>query len=141
MIVLDTDHVSVLKYADSAAHKILTDRMAASADQDIVTTVVSVEEQMRGWLAAIARLRQPRHQIPAYDELLELLAFYQGWTILPFDPGAADEFERLRRQGVRIGAMDLKIASIARVRDALLLSANQSHFGKVPGLRVDDWLH
>ena len=35
---------------------------------------------------------------------------------------------------------DLKIASIALVHDALVLSANRRDFQKVPGLRVEDWL-
>jgi tRNA(fMet)-specific endonuclease VapC len=36
--------------------------------------------------------------------------------------------------------MDLKIASIALVQDALLLSANLRDFQQVPELRVEDWL-
>jgi tRNA(fMet)-specific endonuclease VapC len=36
--------------------------------------------------------------------------------------------------------MDLRIAAIALANDALLLSANQRDFGKVPRLRVEDWL-
>jgi len=41
---------------------------------------------------------------------------------------------------VRIGSMDLKIASIALVHNALVLSANLQDFQKVPGLRVENWL-
>jgi tRNA(fMet)-specific endonuclease VapC len=36
--------------------------------------------------------------------------------------------------------MDLKIAAVALTNDALLLSANLREFGRVPGLRVEDWL-
>jgi tRNA(fMet)-specific endonuclease VapC len=53
---------------------------------------------------------------------------------------AAGEFMRLRRQGVRIGSLDLKIASIALVQGATLLSANVRDFRKVPGLKVENWL-
>jgi tRNA(fMet)-specific endonuclease VapC len=35
--------------------------------------------------------------------------------------------------------MDLEIAAIVRVEDATLLSRNQADFGKVPGLKVEDW--
>ena len=41
---------------------------------------------------------------------------------------------------VRIGAMDIKIASIALANDAILLTRNLNDFQKVPGLRVADWL-
>ena len=53
---------------------------------------------------------------------------------------AAEHFERFRKLGVRIATFDLKIASIAIARDALLLSANLRDFRKVPGLRVENWL-
>jgi predicted nucleic acid-binding protein len=41
---------------------------------------------------------------------------------------------------VRIGSMDLKIACIGLVHDALVLSGNLQDFQKVPGLRVENWL-
>jgi tRNA(fMet)-specific endonuclease VapC len=37
--------------------------------------------------------------------------------------------------------MDLKIATIALVHDALLLSANLRDFQQVPDLRVADWIN
>jgi tRNA(fMet)-specific endonuclease VapC len=55
MIILDTDHVSLLQHLGSEEGERLMDRMAASSDGNIVTTVVTLEEQMRGWLQAIAR--------------------------------------------------------------------------------------
>ena len=51
-----------------------------------------------------------------------------------------EDFMRLRRERIRIGTQDLKIASIALHTGALLLSANLRDFEKVPGLRVEDWL-
>jgi predicted nucleic acid-binding protein len=35
--------------------------------------------------------------------------------------------------------MDLRIASIALVEGATVLTANASDFEKVPGLTIDDW--
>jgi len=45
-----------------------------------------------------------------------------------------------RKQKIRIGSQDLKIAAIAVANDALLLSANLRDFRQVPGLRVENWL-
>jgi tRNA(fMet)-specific endonuclease VapC len=114
--------------------------MEESPDQDIGTTIVSVEEQWRGWLALINREREVTRQVRAYKELLGLLDFLGRWTVLPFDEADAACFSRLRGDGVRIGSMDLKIASIAVVHGALLLSANLRDFQQVPGLRVENWL-
>ena len=47
---------------------------------------------------------------------------------------------RLESQHVRVGTMDLKIASICLAHDALLLSRNLVDFEKVPELRVANWL-
>ena len=49
-------------------------------------------------------------------------------------------FENLKRQRLRCGTMDLKIAAICLVHDGLLLTRNLSDFAKVPGLRVENWL-
>jgi tRNA(fMet)-specific endonuclease VapC len=61
--------------------------------------------------------------------------------MISFSEDAASTFRGLRQQGVRIGALDLKIASIALEHGATLLSANARDFDQVPGLRVEDWLH
>src|SRR5262249_16545217 len=108
--------------------------------QGVGTTIISVEEQWRGWFAVVARHRDVRRQVKPYRELVELSKFQSGWTILPFDDAAADRFEQLRAARVRIRSMDLNIASIALVHDALVLSANLQDFQKVPGLRVETWL-
>jgi hypothetical protein len=49
VILLDTDHVNVLKYPDHPQFVTLTSQLNASADQDVATTIITVEEQMRGW--------------------------------------------------------------------------------------------
>jgi tRNA(fMet)-specific endonuclease VapC len=141
MIILDTDHLSILEYPDSVQYAALTLAMARSADRTFVATAISVEEEFRGWLAAIRRARKVHGQILYYTRLIGLLRFFSNWQILPFDEPAADQFEALRKQRIRIGTQDLKIASIALNANALLLSANLRDFEQVPGLRVENWLH
>jgi tRNA(fMet)-specific endonuclease VapC len=46
----------------------------------------------------------------------------------------------LRRKGIRIGTMDLRIASITLAHDATLLTRNSVDFARVPGLRFENWL-
>jgi tRNA(fMet)-specific endonuclease VapC len=140
MIVLDTNYVSLFQYPEGADANVLRDRLVASPDQDIVTTAITPEEQMRGWLSAIHGQRDVRRQVTYYERLVGLFRFFADWRILPFDDLSADKFRTLRTQRIRIGTMDLKIASIALVQDALLLTTNLRDFRKVPGLRVENWL-
>ena len=53
---------------------------------------------------------------------------------------AAKQFVAIRKVCRKVGSSDLKIASIALVNDALLLTANTRDFEKVPGLRYENWL-
>src|SRR5437899_583965 len=135
MIMLDTDHLTVLSYPERSKSATLVGRMQAASRETFGTTVVSVEEQMRGWLAEINRWRQLHKQVPAYERLAILFDFLSDWEISHFDQRAADQCEDLRKQRLRIGTQDLKIASIALVQNALLLSANIRDFRVVPGLR------
>jgi tRNA(fMet)-specific endonuclease VapC len=127
MILLDTDHLSVLRYRTSERAIRLTDRLVqASADGTrIGTTIANVEEQMRGWLAALAKEKQVRRQIAAFRELAELFTFFSGYHIALFDDPSAERFDALRAAKVRIGTSDLKIAAITLVSNALLLTANK----------------
>jgi tRNA(fMet)-specific endonuclease VapC len=139
MILLDTDHLTAVVDLLHSAHGGLIGRLTAS-DEIQAVPIVCVEEQCKGWLAKIHRTREVRRQIAAYLHLQRLFQFFRSWQIAPFDAPAVDQFEELRRQKIRIGSQDLKIASIALAMDALLLSANLRDFRQVPGLRVEDWL-
>jgi tRNA(fMet)-specific endonuclease VapC len=140
VILLDTDHLTPLAFPEGQPHARLMARMRTSNDPVFATTIVNAEEQLRGWLAAINRQPSLRQQLVPYERLRRLLAFLRLFPLITIDERAADEFERLRRAKVRIGSMDLKIASIALVHNVLLLSANLRDFQQVPGLRVENWL-
>jgi tRNA(fMet)-specific endonuclease VapC len=138
MLVLDTDHLVELDRG-SAEGDALRRKLDGVADV-ISTTIISAEEQLRGWLAQIHRERDPHKQIVAYERLQRRFDFYAAWNVLPWDAASADRFQELRRQRIRLGTMDLKIASIVLVQNATLLSRNLRDFQRVPGLHVEDWL-
>ena len=140
MILLDTDHLSVLSHTGSPRAAALPVRLARSLDQPFGFTIVSVVEQFRGWSAEIHKARDLDRVVWAYGRLSDFVEFVRRMATFRFDNRAAEAYEALRRQKVRIGTMDLKIAAIALANGALLLSANLREFGKVPGLRVEDWL-
>lgn len=141
MIVIDTDHITYLKFPQSDRGKRLIGQMTAvEATEIFAISIVTIEERMRGWLAMIAKERQALRQVIGYRELAQLFDFYHEFSILPFDNPVAEKFNQLRAQKLRIATMDLKIAATAIVHDAILLSANRRDFEKVPGLRVENWL-
>ena len=138
MLILDTNHLTELGYG-SRAGKRLEQRLLESGEQ-IVTTIVSVEEQLRGWLALIAKQADVYRQIEIYAALGERLEFFSSFETLPWEKPSADLFKTFRSDGVRIGTMDLKTASMAISHDALLLTRNLVDFAKVTGLRCENWL-
>ncbi len=140
MILLDTDHLSLLQHRHNPRALAFRERLEQLPTIDVATSIISVEEQTRGWLRLIRRSRQAKDQVQYYERLRQLLAFYGEWVVFPFDEAAAGKFDALRNERVSIGTMDLKIAAIALVNDATLLSSNLIDFRRVPGLRVEDWL-
>jgi tRNA(fMet)-specific endonuclease VapC len=140
MTLLDTDHINVLTNPESQQRADLRARMHAAGEPLFATTAISVEEQVRGWFALINRTGDVTKQVPYYDRFVQLFSFFSHWVIMPFDELAAREFKRLRQQRIRIGTMDLKIASVALVHNAKVLSAKEGDFRQVPGLQVENWL-
>lgn len=137
MILLDSNHLTVLGFPDSPRAKRLIARLDVAIERPIGTTIVNVEESMRGWLATIAKERSVLRQVSPYRELGELFDFFAGLDIVLLNELAAKQFASLSSQ---ISAMDRKIAAIALVTDSLLLTANRRDFERVPGLRFENWL-
>ena len=138
MIVLDTDHISVLQHESPAADELR--RRIVHVEDVVVTTVVTYEEQMRSWLSQIGRNPDVEKQVPFYLRLVEMADFFGEWNLLPFTDAAAETFKSLRQQKLRISSTDLKIASIVLLDGATLLSRNLTDFTQVPGLVVENWL-
>jgi tRNA(fMet)-specific endonuclease VapC len=63
--------------------------------------------------------------------------------LLEFDEEDAREAGEIRalleRKGTPIGPYDVIIAAQARRRGALLVTANEREFARVPGLKTEDW--
>jgi tRNA(fMet)-specific endonuclease VapC len=139
MIVVDTDTLTLMMREDVPLRRKLLDRLADTGPDDFATTIVTYEEQTRGWMKYKARAKNITQEIEAYSRLKKHVDNYRTLTILDFDAPAAAEFQRLRQLKIRIGTMDLKIASIVKVQGATLFSRNLVDFKKVPGLKVEDW--
>jgi tRNA(fMet)-specific endonuclease VapC len=72
-----------------------------------------------------------------------LHAFFAPFASLPLNDAAAEHYGQIRAdlmaKGTPIGPNDLLIAAIARAHDAILITHNTGEFGRVAGLRIEDW--
>ncbi|WP_020470209.1 type II toxin-antitoxin system VapC family toxin [Zavarzinella formosa] len=140
MILFDTDHLTVLQFHSNERRLRIIEKMAADPALQFATTIISAEEQLRGWLASIAKERDIFRQVDSYQKFGDAMRFLQSFEIVSFDETAAGHFQRLRSAKSRVSTMDLKIASIALAQDALLLTANRRDFEQAPGLRFENWM-
>ena len=138
--ILDTDVLTLAELPDSPEYLALQARvLQLTANDRLATTIITYEEQTRGWLAYAAKARDISIQVQAYARLKRHLQTYLQLEILDFDAAAAREFERLRGLKLRVGSADLKIAAIAISQDGMLLSRNLRDFQRIPSLRIEDW--
>jgi tRNA(fMet)-specific endonuclease VapC len=138
MYILDTDHLSVLERGGVNAQR-LRQRLGSINSIQVAVTIISYEEQMRGWLSYIGKVKNLEKQVEAYKQLKQQLINYCRIPIFEFDDQSAQVFQRLRKEYPRLGTMDLKIASVTLVNDAVLLTRNSSDFGQISGLSIEDW--
>lgn len=136
LYVLDTDHVSLVQ----REHPVVMRRLAARQAREIAVTIITAEEQMRGWLNAIRRAARSRERLRwAYAGLRSTLDFYRTARVLDFDQPAILRYDELRQQKIRVGTLDLRIAAISLVTGATLVTRNERDFMRVPGLVVENW--
>jgi tRNA(fMet)-specific endonuclease VapC len=89
--------------------------------------------------AYISRAPETARVSHCYRMFEQVLIDFNAFHVLVFDAVAATVFDSLRAGRVRVATMDLRIASIAIAQDLTLLTRNAVDFGKVPGLRFEDW--
>jgi tRNA(fMet)-specific endonuclease VapC len=138
MYLLDTDHISIFDRGGRTAQPLLAKLTRIPQDQ-ITVTIVTYEEQMRGWLSYIAKATTIEAQIIAYQKLEKQLINYRNIDVISFDDRAGKTFQDLRKTYPRLGTMDLKIAAIAIVHQATLLTRNTKDFGQIKNLVIEDW--
>lgn len=74
------------------------------------------------------------------SNLRRLFRFFATWRVLEWDEPAVNQFQSLKQASIKVGTMDLKIASIVLTTGATLLTRNTNDFVRVPGLQIEDWL-
>jgi tRNA(fMet)-specific endonuclease VapC len=133
--ILDTDHVSLLQRGNVA----IAARLDALAATAVAITMITADEQLQGRLTIIRRARTQVDIVRGYERLYETLRFYNSVALVLYDAVAAARFDDMRRQGIRIGTQDLRIAAIVLTQGTTLLTRNTRDFSQIPGLITEDW--
>ena len=139
MFLLDTDHVSLLQQDTAPERATLLRRMQEHTPDAFFVSIISFQEQAAGWNAYLNRAKTTVSVIRAYQMFELILRDFSSTQTAPFDDAAAEVFADLRKQRVRIGTLDLRIASIAVAKQLTVLTRNLVDFKQVPGLDVEDW--
>jgi len=133
MICLDTNVVIVLLNTRTSP---VRTRMEAAVGQGLTLTMSPIV-LFELWYGVAKSARPERNAQRVADFLAGPIA------ILPFESGDAEEAGSIRasleRAGTPISPYDVLVAAQARRRHALLVTANEREFARVPGLKFEDW--
>ena len=110
--ILDTDTITLLKQG----HSRVSDRTLAQPAGSVITTVITVEEQLSGWYTAIRKAKSPQLLSDGYAELAEAVGYLGHFIILGFS-----------------------VAAIALINDDIVVTRNVSDFEQIPDVRVENW--
>jgi len=137
--VLDTDILSIHQSEKGWEYERVRSRLDRVEPTSVFVAIVSLHEQAIGWHSYLQRAKNMEGLMHGYAKFERMLLDFTRLNILAFDQGAADEFDRLTSLGVRIGAMDLRIAATALANNCAVVTRNTVDFERVPGLRIEDW--
>ena len=108
-------------------------RLATVAPEEQFTSAITLDELLFG------ALRKRR-----YDLLARIQSIADAVPVLPFHEAAARKYAEVRtaleQSGTPLAEPDLRIAAIALTFDLVLVTGNERHFRRVPGLAVENWL-
>jgi tRNA(fMet)-specific endonuclease VapC len=108
-------------------------RQAERRGEKVKLNAVSYYETKRGLLFVNAH-----RQLAAFERL------WQAQGIVMIDQRVLDEaakiYADLRKVGQLIEDADILIAAIALANDMTLVTNNTSHFSRIAGLQLEDWL-
>jgi tRNA(fMet)-specific endonuclease VapC len=135
LYVLDTDCLTLLLRGDAQ----LSRRAAERDPAELAITIVTVEETLTGWYSQIRRSKKDDQVIRAYAALQQAVEFCARVQILPMNAAAMARFRELRTSKRRLGANDLKIAAIALVHDAVVVTRNVRDFDTIVALQIENW--
>lgn len=127
--LLDTDTcIYALKQ-----HARVIERLLASAREDVAVSVITEAELRSG----AAKSSSPSRTLDLVEKFLAPIARIEFTSEDAI--GYAVIRSKLERAGTPIGPLDTLIAAQAVARQLVMVSNNEREFGRVAGLKVENW--
>jgi tRNA(fMet)-specific endonuclease VapC len=136
LFVLDTDILSLYQEGNAT----VANRVFQHSSEELAVTIISVEEQLRGWFTLRRRAKSRKQVAYAYERFTRSVASLSTMSILAFTEAAIDRYEQLRKLKLGVKANDLRIAAIAIDKSAIVVTRNRVDFGRVPDLQIENWM-
>ena len=128
--MLDTD---ISSYIMKRSNQAVLRRLSTLAVQDVCISVVTKSELLYG-VAVSPRQKQDQNALDEYLRHVEVLGYGED-SAYHYAQTRAD----LKRNGTLIGANDLFLAAHARSLELILVTNNTREFGRVSGLKIENW--
>jgi tRNA(fMet)-specific endonuclease VapC len=135
LYVLDTDILSLFP----EGHHGITQHIAQHPPEELSTSIISVEEQLSSWYTLRRRVKGRDQLARAYERFANNVRMLSRLQILAFSADAIDRYDVLHRSKLGVGGNDLRIAAIALIHSAILVTRNCVDFQRVSGLQIENW--
>lgn len=126
------DSNTCIRYINGRSQSVADKLNALDEGEAVVCSVVKAE-----LFFGALRSQNPIKTMAGQRQFLSL------FISLPFDDAAAEHYAQIRAdlttKGTPIGGNDLLIAAIALANGLTLITHNTREFGRVAGLRIEDW--
>lgn len=130
MFLLDTNIVSYWMRGDQQ----IINTLKRHKPYELTFSTITLAEILYGIRKSNTKRKERLHKIESICSQLQ---------IFPFDKPAADKYGTIRvyleSRGIPISERDLQIASIAMANDLTVVTHNIKEFGRISGLRFQDW--
>jgi len=74
-----------------------------------------------------------------FDDVIEIMGLFEQYRINYLKKYGEIRW-MLESKGLKIGDMDMFIAATALEEDLIVVTGNTEHFGRIPGLKVENWM-
>jgi tRNA(fMet)-specific endonuclease VapC len=129
--LLDTDTLSAVMRGNAAVLSKARDYLAEHGA--FALSIITRYEILRGLKAKNATA-----QIAAFD------SFCETCVVLPLTDEivvrAAEIYAQLKQRGQPVGDADTLIGASALIHGLVVVTNNEAHFERIPGLQIENWL-